>query len=167
MAIEGNVAKKAKSDLHQLRQHIASLKLKLKKWNAIFTSRHVFREIYVYCTALPSRFAKRVLKDFASHTSWLDTRTRVSSLMAQINILSSPKLQPRVPVIWVTLERSQLVHLLKWKYFRVFSTSETWRSLAVYRFYESSILLSLPCKKFVGSTFLGGSKGTILYENGK
>ena len=30
-AIEGNVAKKAKSDLHQLRQHIASLKLKLKK----------------------------------------------------------------------------------------------------------------------------------------
>ena len=30
-AIEGNVAKKAKTDLHQLRQHIASLKSKLKK----------------------------------------------------------------------------------------------------------------------------------------
>ena len=30
-AIEGNVAKKAKTDLHQLRQHIASLKSKFKK----------------------------------------------------------------------------------------------------------------------------------------
>ena len=30
-AIEGNVAKKAKSDLHMLRQQIASLKSKLKK----------------------------------------------------------------------------------------------------------------------------------------
>ena len=30
-SIEGNVAKKAKTDLLQLRQHIASLKLKLKK----------------------------------------------------------------------------------------------------------------------------------------
>ena len=57
----------------------------------VFHSAGKYKFVKCKSYSLPSRCAKRVLTYFASHDSWLDSvDTRVSSLMAQINIVSSP-----------------------------------------------------------------------------